>query len=129
MLEKELNKSFETAVESVKDEFKKEGFGILGEIQVNKIFREKLGLDYPSYTIIEMCNPKLAKMALDIDKRIGTLFPCTVVIHEEGKTGKVKVLHTSIMKAAVDLGIIKSEAMKDVIAETSRRVQAAWNRL
>jgi len=38
---------YEAAVERTKEELKKEGFGVLTEIDVRQTLKEKLGVDFP----------------------------------------------------------------------------------
>ncbi|MEM2142518.1 MAG: DUF302 domain-containing protein, partial [Candidatus Thorarchaeota archaeon] len=83
--------------------------------------------NYPRFTMILACSPRLAKMALDVSKDIGTLFPCSFVVYEEEQN--VFVAHTSIMKTAVEIGIASRDRMEPVLAETSRGIQAIWERI
>jgi len=76
---------------------KAQGFGILSEIDVQKTLREKLGLEYEPYLILGACNPNLARQALDIDRSIGLLLPCNVVLRQlEGKV-EVSILDPQVM--------------------------------
>jgi uncharacterized protein (DUF302 family) len=72
--------SFEDALEKVKKELEKEGFGILTEIDVAATLKKKLNLDMQPYRIFGACNPPLAHSALEADPSIGLLLPCNVVV-------------------------------------------------
>lgn len=74
--------SFEEAVEKVKDELKKEGFGILTEIDVKETLKKKLDVDFRKYRILGACNPPFAHKALMAEDKIGTMLPCNVVVQE-----------------------------------------------
>jgi uncharacterized protein (DUF302 family) len=92
---------------------------------IDAILRKKLGLiDYPRLTIVLACAPHLAKMALDVSKNIGNLFPCSFVVYEENE--KVMVSHLSIMKVAVEAGLASAQAMEHVIQQTAEAVHAVW---
>lgn len=84
---KKLNISYDQAVERAKDELKKEGFGILTEIDVKKTLKNKLNVDFRKYKILGTCNPPFAYKALQIEDKIGTMLPCNVIVQEitEGK--------------------------------------------
>jgi uncharacterized protein (DUF302 family) len=75
----------------VREELKKEGFGVITEIDIKKTFKEKIDVDFRNYTIIGACNPAFAYKALQAEDKIGILLPCNVVI-QETKNGEIEVL-------------------------------------
>ncbi len=79
---KNLASSFEKAVADVTEELKKEGFGILTEIDVSATLKKKLDVDFPKYTILGACNPSFAYKALQAEAKIGTMLPCNVIVQE-----------------------------------------------
>ena len=125
VLKKELVMDFELSVKHVEEAIKGAGLSILLTKSIDAILAHKLGLtDHPRYTLILACAPKLAKMALDVSKDIGNLFPSSFVVYEE--KGKVMVSHISIMKAAVETGLAPAQAMEPVIQKTAEIIHAAW---
>ncbi len=74
--------SFEETIERIKDELKKEGFGILTEIDVKETLKQKLDVDFRKYRILGACNPPFAHKALMAEDKIGTMLPCNVVVQE-----------------------------------------------
>ena len=84
---RQIPMSYDEALEKVKTELKKEGFGILTEIDVKATLKQKLGVDFDKYTILGACNPPFAYQALQAEKDIGLLMPCNVIVYEDkGKT-------------------------------------------
>jgi uncharacterized protein (DUF302 family) len=79
---KNLASSFEQAIADVTAELKKEGFGILTEIDVTATLKKKLNVDFPKYTILGACNPPYAYQALQAEAKIGTMLPCNVIVQE-----------------------------------------------
>ncbi|MDA8089264.1 MAG: DUF302 domain-containing protein [Nitrospiraceae bacterium] len=79
---KHLNVSFDEAVEKVTAALKKEGFGVLTEIDVHKALKEKIGVDFRKYRILGACNPHYAYKALQAEDKIGTMLPCSVIVQE-----------------------------------------------
>jgi uncharacterized protein (DUF302 family) len=80
--EKTTNYSFEKAVKKVTDELKKEGFGVITEINMQEKLKEKLGVDFRKYIILGACNPPYAYEALQAENKIGTMLPCNVIVQE-----------------------------------------------
>lgn len=70
-------------VEVLTQELKTRGFGILSNIDLKKIFKEKLGESISNYTILDVCSPKYAKKALDLHKEAGLILPCKITVYED----------------------------------------------
>ncbi|MBC8174199.1 MAG: DUF302 domain-containing protein [Candidatus Marinimicrobia bacterium] len=87
---KKLRVSFDGAIVKVTDELKKEGFGILTEIDVKETLKKKLNVDFKKYRILGACNPPIAYQALQAEDKIGTMLPCNVIIQEHAD-GQVEV--------------------------------------
>ena len=87
---KELNISFDDAIAKVTEELKKEGFGILTDIDVKATLKKKQDVDFRPYRILGACNPPFAFQALQAEYKIGTMLPCNVVVQEKAP-GKVEV--------------------------------------
>ena len=73
------------AVERTREALAEQGFGVLSQIDVQATLREKRGLEMEPYVILGACNPDLAHRALDIDRSIGVLLPCNVVVSGHGR--------------------------------------------
>ena len=81
-LSKTLETSFDAAVERVTEELKKEGFGVLTEIDVQATLKKKLDVDFRRYRILGACNPSFAYQALQTEDKIGLMLPCNVIVQE-----------------------------------------------
>ena len=110
------DKSFEEAIEQVTNELKKEGFGILTEIDLQKTLKNKLDVDLRKYKILGACNPYFAFKALQSENKIGVFLPCNVIVQEhENKDIEVSVVDPIASMIAVeneDLGVMANEVQQ-----------------
>ena len=57
-----------------------EGFGVLTEIDVDGVFRTKLGVERAPLKILGACNPQFAHAAIERDADAALAIPCNVVL-------------------------------------------------
>ena len=85
--QKTVRKSFQNIDNEIRKNLSEEGFGIITEIDLQKTFKEKLGLTFQKFRILGACNPELARKAIDYEREVGLLMPCNVIFWEnEDKT-------------------------------------------
>ncbi len=119
-------KSFEEAIELVTAELKKEGFGVLTEIDVKETLKKKIDVDFKKYKILGACNPQFAYKALSSEDKIGVFLPCNVVV-EEHENGTVEV---SAVDPVASMSSVKNDALGPLaieIQEKLKRVIAGVN--
>ncbi|MBA0126880.1 DUF302 domain-containing protein [Haloechinothrix sp. YIM 98757] len=112
---------YDRAVSKVKECFQEQGFGTLTEIDVQATLKSKLDHDMESYVILGTCNPHLAQQALDVERDIGLLLPCNVVVRaqEDGRT-IVQALQPQVMVAVPENG-----SLQPMADEAQQRIKAA----
>jgi uncharacterized protein (DUF302 family) len=115
--ERQLDLPMAEAEARLRAALKEVGFGIVTEMDVAAILKEKIGVDRAPYKILGACNPVLANRALELDSSVGLLLPCNVVL--EAVDGGTRVL-------AVDPGALMDRPeMADLSADASRRLADA----
>ena len=111
---------YDEAVTRVKESLKKQGFGVLSEIDVAKTLKEKLNVDRDAYLILGACNPQFAHEALAIEEQLGLLLPCNVTVRRtEGRT------LISAINAKAIMAVVDSAALNKVAEEVNTRLQLA----
>ena len=113
---KTINLPFDEAIIRVTEELKKEGFGVLTEIDVKATLKKKLDVDFRNYRILGACNPPFAHQALLAEDKIGTMLPCNVIVQELAP-GTVEV-------AAIDPVASMSAVENPGLAEIGMQVRA-----
>ena len=83
-INKTINTDFETAIVRVTEALKKEGFGVISDIDIQEKLKDKLNVDFRKYRILGACNPPIAFQALSSEDKIGTMLPCNVIVQEIG---------------------------------------------
>ena len=119
---KEIDLSFDKAVEVVTEKLKSKGFGILTKIDVKEKFKEKLGIDFQNYVILGACNPPLAHKSILAEEDIGLLLPCNVVLYE--KDGKAVL---DIIKPSTAMGMIENEALNQIATEVEAKLKDVFD--
>jgi uncharacterized protein (DUF302 family) len=122
---KEVDLEFDAAIDKVTEELKKEGFGVLSDIDVAAKMKEKLDKDMPRYRILGACNPALAFQAISAVEDIGLLLPCNVLVREDN-AGKV---HVDFMDPASVLSLVDHPGVAPLAAEVKARLQKACEAL
>ncbi|MGH8866753.1 MAG: DUF302 domain-containing protein [Actinomycetes bacterium] len=119
-----LNLPYAEAVAKVRELLSEQGFGVLSEIDVRATLKQKRGVEIEDYVILGACNPDLAHRALDVDRSIGVLLPCNVVVSADGDRSKVQILDPQTMSGLTGLA-----ELQPVADEAAERLQAVLDNL
>ena len=120
-----VNVSFDEAVTKVTGELKKEGFGILTEIDVKETLKKKLNVDFSRYKILGACNPPFAYKALTAENKIGTMLPCNVIV-QEISGGRVEV---AAIDPVASMQAVENPALKEIASEISNKLKTVIGRV
>ncbi|MBY0291771.1 MAG: DUF302 domain-containing protein [Alphaproteobacteria bacterium] len=111
--------SFDAAIEKVKKELEKEGFGILTEIDVAATLKKKLNQEMSPYLILGACNPQFAHRALELDPSIGLLLPCNVVVRLDDNDK----VHVEFMDPNAVLQLVDQPKINNIAMEVKQRLE------
>jgi uncharacterized protein (DUF302 family) len=110
---------FAAVVTRVTEELKKEGFGVLTDIDVQATLKAKLGADMRPYRILGACNPPLAHKAIEMEPDIGLLLPCNVVVREQDDGG----INVGFMDPQAVLGLVQRKDMEALGMDVRGRLE------
>lgn len=116
---------FERAAEALREALAAEHLGIVSDVDVQAVLRNKLGKEIPAYHIYGACNPKLADRVIGIEPNAGVLLPCNIVLREAGDGSTV----VSFMEPATVLGLAQSAEAATVGAEARAMLERVAARL
>lgn len=119
-----LNTEFDDAIARTRAALQEQGFGVLTEIDMQATLKAKIGAEMERYVILGACNPQLAHRAVGVDRQIGLLLPCNVVVRSDGDGVIVEAMNPALMVA-----VTEEPGLEEVAAEATTRLEAAIDAL
>jgi len=116
---KVVDMTFDEAINKVTEELKKEGFGVLTEIDVTAALKKKINVDFRKYRILGACNPSYAHKALLAEDKIGTMLPCNVVV-QETEGGKVEI---AAVNPVASMQAIENESLGEIAVTVQSKLR------
>jgi uncharacterized protein (DUF302 family) len=117
--------SFQEGIDRITESLKKEGFGILTEIDIKATLKKKLDVDFPNYRILGACNPPYAYKALQAEDKIGTMLPCNVIVQEKAN-GDIEI---SAVDPIASMQAIQNENLGTLANEIRDKLKACIDAL
>lgn len=105
--------TFDVAIDRVTEELKKEGFGVLTDIDIKATMKNKLDVDLYKYRILGACNAPYAYKALQAEDKIGTMLPCNVIVQER-EAGNIEI---SAVDPIASMQGVKNETLGELAME------------
>jgi uncharacterized protein (DUF302 family) len=115
----QINQSIDDAIELLKKALMKHHLGIVSDVNVAGIIKNKLNQDMPAYRILGACNPQMAKTMIDDLPEVGVLLPCTIVAREVGENTVI-----DFMDPVGVLGIANNETLNEVAKDADEKLKA-----
>ncbi|SUE16755.1 Uncharacterized conserved protein [Rhodococcus gordoniae] len=122
-----LHTSFPDAVERTRKALSEQGFGVLTEIDMKATLKAKLGEDMEDYVILGACNPPLAHRAVTVDRQIGLLLPCNVVVRTDPNNPETVVVDA--MNPQMMVQVADQPGLAEVADDATTALQAAIDSL
>ncbi|MCE4264066.1 ABC transporter [Rhodococcus sp. ACPA4] len=119
--------TFDDVVARTRGALSDQGFGILTEIDMQATLKAKLGEDMEKYLILGACNPQLAHRAVGVDRQIGLLLPCNVVVRED--TSAEDSFYVEAMNPDVMVQVSDESGLEAVATEAATKLRAAISAL
>lgn len=115
------NTNFKDAIEKTTAALKKEGFGVLSEIDIKATLKKKLDADFYNYTILGACNPEMAHKALQAENKIGTMLPCNVIVQER----EPGVIEVSAVDPAASMMAVENNSLAEIAKDVQKKLAKA----
>ena len=115
---------FLEAIEKVKEALKAEGFGVLCDMDVQTLLKNKLGLDTAHYQILGTCNPQLSHQALDFEPDLGVLLPCNFIVYQKDGGIWIKAIDPAKM-----LSVVENPALDPIASQIRKKIEGVFTRL
>ncbi|BDU49712.1 DUF302 domain-containing protein [Haliovirga abyssi] len=116
---KEVKGEFESVKKIVIEKLKDEGFGALYTLDMKEKFKKALNEEFRRYEILGACNPKFAKKVIDIDKNIGLLLPCNVLIEQKDED----TIYVSIVNPSAVINISGNDKIIKLAKEIAEKLE------
>ncbi|OBG93609.1 ABC transporter [Mycobacterium sp. E136] len=117
-----LKASFDDAVARTREALAEQGFGVLTEIDVKATLKKKLDQDMENYLILGACNPPLAHRAIEVQRQIGLLLPCNVVVRSDPDDPDTTIIEAMNPQLLVD--VTDEPALKPIAEEVGSMLKA-----
>lgn len=122
-----LQVPFDDAVTRTREALAGQGFGVLTEIDMKATLKAKLDQDMENYLILGASNPPLAHRAVEIDRQIGLLLPCNVVVRTDPADDS-RVL-VEAMNPQLLVEVTSEPALQPVADEVTAKLRTAIHAL
>ena len=116
---KTVDMTFDEAITKVTEELKKEGFGVLTEIDVTAALKKKINVDFRKYRILGACNPSFAHKALLAEDKIGTMLPCNIIVQER-EDGKIEV---AAINPVASMQAVENESLGEIASTVQHKLK------
>lgn len=120
-----VGREFEEVIEYVREELKKEGFGIISDIDVKETLKKKIDVDFRNYRILGACNPHFAHQALLSEDKIGVFLPCNVIVQELAGGG----IEVAAVDPVASMSSVENNSLAGIAGEVQQKLRRVIDNL
>lgn len=118
-----LAAGFDDAVAHTRTALAQHGFGVLTEVDVRAALRDQLGVEMEDYRILGACNAAVAHRAISVDREIGLLLPCNVLVRADPRAAGTVIVEA--MDPSLLVEVTGEPALITLAAELTANLRAA----
>lgn len=111
-----LDKPVDDAIELLKQALAEQQLGIVSDVDVAGVVKNKLDQDMPAYRILGACNPQMAKTMIDAVPQAGALLPCTIVVRALADGAAIDFMNPLNVMSLADSAVM-NEVASDALAK------------
>ncbi|RLD31336.1 MAG: hypothetical protein DRI73_08915 [Bacteroidetes bacterium] len=115
---RKIEGNLDQIIEKIAEGLKEEGFGILSDINIKDLFKQKINVEFRPYRILGACNPVFSNKAITAEDRAGLMLPCNFVVQEMGD-GLVDV---SVVDPVASMTAIDNTTLKDIASQIREKL-------
>ena len=117
---REATGGFDETVDRLSKAVTDHHFGVIETIDLKEKLNAK-GVEFAhGCTVLEVCNPQRAKVALDEDMSLATALPCRIAVYEQDDRTVVSMMRPSVLLELFEKGegiaTLASEVEQDLVA-------------
>jgi len=117
---KTLSMSFDRALEKLRAELNKEGFGIISDLDVKENLKEKLDVTFRRYRILVAWNPTIAHRTLLLEDKAGLVLPCNLIVQDRGD----HVTEVAAIDPRSTMGAVGNAGLEDAAKQVGMKLEA-----
>lgn len=120
-ISKKVASGFDQAVESVRAALEMDCFGVMDDLDMAGLFRQRLGKEFRKYRVLSVCHAQLVHKAVTVETEAGLLLPFHIVIYENDEGGATV--------AAIDPVVVMSMIENPALAIIAREMREKLARI
>lgn len=121
-----VERDFAATEAALRESLQEEGFGVLTEVDVAAVLRQKIGVEIGPHKLLGICNPRLAHASIEAEPDVAAFLPCGLSLREGATPNEtiVTVQDPGMISDAFEVDGLEAPA-----TEAKTRLRTALTRL